>query len=373
MAIMSSVRAKFPLPANFRAFLQNIRPSKERRDAAKKYPDIVRDFLERSDLLKTSHPHSRLTGSYGRRIAIHEIKDVDFVVFVDEEYATLGAMAALTDLETALNALAVQLGEDGERPLVELRAQRRSVRVCFTKPDFYLDIVPARAPDGTDATSLLVPDREWKNWQPTACVAYGGHFTNLNQDECERLLVPLMKTLKHWRTRWLKRNQAKSFWLEAMVVNLVERGEITFAEKSLTEVVADAFRAIRDECQPSLDRVDATPVIPDPMIPDENPNVAFNWKRSDFETFMRRIDEACDLVDDAIDAGTAQDAITAWQDLLGEEWFPAEIEEESDAAKAAAFGEEISVSKTGAVVIGTAPTIVPLVHPRPNTFHGDDE
>lgn len=372
MAIMRRSRATFSLAPNFRRFLENIKPNQQRRDAAKKYPSIVRDFLERTTLLSTVEPDSLLTGSYRRRIAIHEIKDVDFVVFVDEQYDELGALAALNDLKAALDAFAHELEEElGERPEVELREQRRSVRVRFKTDDFYLDVVPVRAPDGTDAV-LQVPDREWKNWQPTACVQYCQVFSNLNQGQCEELLVPLMKTVKHWRSQWFKRNQAKSFWLEAMIVNLIASGRIAFDGASLAEVIAQTFTAIRDFCEPYRARSGATPVIPDPVIPELNGNLAFNWSRSNFETFMNRIDEACERTGEAVGAASAADAIAAWQKLLGDEWFPAAIEDEAAEAESAANGGRIAVGTAGAVYIGSLQPNVAVVRPRPHLNHGDE-
>lgn len=371
MALVHRARAAISLAAHFRAFLQEIRPSEERREAAKKYPAIVRDFLERSELLATVEPHSLLVGSYARAIAIHEIKDVDFVVIVDDEYEELGALAALTDLKAALDGLADELEEElGERPDVELREQRRSARVHFKSAEFYLDVVPVRAPDGTDGV-LQVPDREWKNWQPTACVKYGAYFSELNHGECEELLVRLMKAMKHWRWKWLKRNQAKSYWLEAMVVNLIAEGRIEFEGASLADVIAETFAEVGEFCQPYLDREGETPVIPDPVIPALNENVAFNWERSDFETFLRRIDEACVITERAVAATSPADAIAAWQELFGEEWFPSSVVDEAGKAKAAAHAGQISVGTGGAIYIGTPRPDVPVVRPRPHLNHGD--
>lgn len=373
MALVTRSRARIPLGPNFRKLLEKIRPTDERSDAAQKYPRLVRDFLEDSDLLATVDPGTRLTGSYGRRIAIHEIKDVDFVVFLNEDYEDLGAERALLDLRTALDALADALEDDlGERPEVDLRDQRRSVRVCFRTADFYLDVVPVRAPDGADDV-LLVPDREWTNWQPTACVQYGDRFSELNQGLCEEKLVPLMKLIKHWRYMKLKRNQAKSFWVEAMVVKLMVEEQIAFAGASLADVVATTFAAIRDFCAPYLAQESGTPVVPDPMIPDLNPNVAFNWDRDDFETFMRRIDEACDASADAVATDNATDAIAEWQKVFGDEWFPSTIDEEADQAKAAAAASAISVGTAGAVHISAPPVDVRVVRSRPHVFYGDDE
>ncbi len=359
----------------FKQFIKNIRPKDKRLDAAQRYPTLARDFLKRTGLLATVDPHSRLTGSYGREIAIHEIKDVDFVVCLDPKYRGLGATRALEDLKTALDAMANELEKDLSETLeVELREQRRSVRVKFVDEDFYLDVVPVlirqEDPDGVEGT-LDVPDREWKSWQPTACVGYSQAFSDLN-GEAGGKLIGLMMILKHWRWKWLKRNQAKSFWIEALVVDLIRSGAIIFKDKSLAEVVANAFSAIENRCAPYLAFADAKPFIPDPMIPLLNRNVAFNWERGDFETFMRRIDEAVTQSTKAVAATTAADAVTAWQKLFGDEWFPTTIEEETKAANAAALAAATAVSRTGAVILNPGPQVHATPTPA-HKYHGEEE
>jgi len=369
-------RPVIALALNFAKFIETIRPNQTRRKAAQKYPGLVRDFLELTCLLATVEPHTRLTGSYGRHIAIHEIKDVDFVVCLDPKYRELGATPALEDLKIALGALADELEEElGEKPEVELRPQRRSVRVYFVEDDFYLDVVPVLVreddPDGVEGI-LDVPDREWKNWRPTACVKYGNVFSGLN-GEADGKLIPLMMCLKHWRSQTLKRNQAKSFWIEALVVELVRADAIVFKDRSLAEIIATAFAAIQTRCTDDLAKPDATPEIPDPVIPELNANVAHNWKRTDFETFMRRIDGAVTLTTKAIAAATAEDAIAAWQRLLGAEWFPAGIEDQAKAAREAAFAATTVIGRAG-VAYSTPPSPEVRVTPsRPHVNYGGEE
>lgn len=363
--------ATFSLAYNFEAFLRNIRPSPDRREAAKKYPGVVRAFLERTPLLQTIDPHSRLTGSYGRHIAIHEIKDVDLVCVLALMYRQQSPVRALEDLKIALDGLADELADElGSRPDVDLREQRRSVRVHFVEPDFFLDVVPVLAPEGVLGI-LEVPDREWQNWQPTACVAYGEEFERMNQNECNEQLVPLMKIVKHWRSQWLKRDQAKSFWLEAMVINLIRRGRIAFTDRALADIVSQTFFAIEDECTPTLAIPTMTPTIPDPMIPERNPNVAWNWERPAFETFMRRITETTAKLEKALTADTAAAAILAWQSIFGADWFPADITSIAEGISKAAFAGTTVVGTTGRVYSTPPAPDVRTVRPHPNRFHGD--
>jgi len=372
MAIRNPVPlATFSLAYNFEAFLRNIRPSSERREAAKKYPGVVRAFLDRTRLLQTIEPHSRLTGSYGRHIAIHEIKDVDLVCVLALIYRQWSPVQALKDLKSALDGLADELSDQlGSRPDVDLREQRRSVRVHFVEPDFFLDVVPVLAPEGILGI-LEVPDREWQNWQPTACVAYGEEFARMNQNECNEHLVPLMKTVKHWRSQWLRRDQAKSFWLEAMVIGLIRRGKIVFTDRAFADIVAQTFFAIENECTPTLAIPTMTPTLPDPIIPERNPNVAWNWERGAFESFMRRIAETTAKLEKALEAESAAAAIVAWKSILGADWFPADITNIADGISKAAFAGTTLVGTTGRVYSTPPEPDVRTARPQPNRFHGD--
>jgi hypothetical protein len=162
----STVRAGdsvLALPYHFKELLSCIEPPDGRKQIASSIPGDVRDYLRTSADFPTVHPHSRLTGSYGRWTAIHGIKDVDFVVFVPMgEYGVRPNPAdVLDDLFSVLHGLPKALGYDGE-PTVR-RRQRRSVHVHFTEADFHLDVVPALIPETLD-DPLLIPDRDWNSW-----------------------------------------------------------------------------------------------------------------------------------------------------------------------------------------------------------------
>ena len=78
-----------PLNDHFDGLLTNLNPPEDRLALAGKLPPIVRDHLEKSDLIETveESPVSRLAGSYGRRTVSGDIHDVDIIVFVVVEYA----------------------------------------------------------------------------------------------------------------------------------------------------------------------------------------------------------------------------------------------------------------------------------------------
>lgn len=299
----------------FKRFRSNIEPPEHRAVKAQEIPGDVRAYLENYEDFGTRNPHSRLTGSYKRHTAVHNIKDVDFLVFVSEGNERPEPSDVLKELRAALDGLPEALGYGGRAQT--LRGQRRSVNVEFDDEDFNLDVVPALIPDGFDEV-LLVPDREWSEWVRSHPLGYGKVLSALNTVHGEKV-VPLVKMVKHWRTHQMQRNRPKSYWLECLVYRHVEKGWVATEGKSHAEIFTDLLRSVRNKFQKRLDE-GGVPNIPDPMLGN---NVAFNWKRPAFESFMRRLDESIGWAERALDKGQDQldEAIELWQKVFGDEYF----------------------------------------------------
>src|SRR5215207_3102634 len=212
---------------------------------AKEIPDDVRRYLKDSETFETAEPHSRLTGSYKRHTAVHNIKDVDFLVFVSYEGEKPEPADLLKSLRATLDDLPEALGYGGRAQT--LYGQRRSVRVEFDYEDFHLDVVPALIPNGIDEV-LLVPDREWGKWVDSHPLGYGKALSELNIASGKKV-VQLVKIFKHWRTFQMQRNRPKSYWLECLILRHVDRGWVTTDGKSYAELFTDVLRSIRERFQ----------------------------------------------------------------------------------------------------------------------------
>jgi len=299
----------------FREFRSNIEPPEHRLAVAKETPDDVRRYLKACEDFETEYPYSRLTGSYKRHTAVHNIKDVDFLVFVGYEGKKPEPADVLKSLRAALDDLPETLGYDGRTQA--LRGQRRSVHVEFDNEDFHLDVVPVLMPESADEP-LLVPDREWNKWVSSHPLGYGKALSDLNVANGKKV-VPLVKMFKHWRTFQMQRNRPKSYWLECLVYRHVDKGWVGTDSKSYAELFTDLLRSVRKRFQNKLDD-GGVPRIPDPMLGN---NVAFNWERPAFESFMRRLDESIGWAEQALgkDQDRLDEAVALWQKVFGEEYF----------------------------------------------------
>lgn len=303
------------LSVYFEELLGNIEPPEHRLAVATEIPADVRQFLQDSEDFEAEYPHSRLTGSYKRYTAVHNIKDVDFLVFVRCEGKRPESADVLKVLRRVLDDLPDALGYGGRAQT--LRGQRRSVRVEFEDQDFHLDVVPALIPEGTDEP-LLVPDREWGKWVKSHPLGYGKALSALNAVNGKKV-VRLVKIFKHWRTFQMQQNRPKSYWLEALVYRHINKGWVTTEGKSYAGLFTDLLRSVHGRFQEKLDK-GGVPKIPDPMLDND---VAFNWERSAFESFMRRLDESIGWAERALDKDRDQldEAVALWQKVFGEEYF----------------------------------------------------
>ena len=313
----TAVQERLALPLYFQALRTAIEPPQARKDQAQTIPDDVRNYLHDSTTFATIDPHTRLVGSYRRHTAIHGIKDIDVLVCVpyDSDGAEPEAEAVLSALFAALEGLPEALEYGGRAQ--GLRGQRRSINVAFDEEDFQLDVVPALLPNGIGG-SLLVPDKEWQKWVASDPLGYVKALSTLNAATGDKA-VPLIKLLKHWRSVQMKYLRPKNYYLEALAYKHLHDGLVTVTGKGDAELFTDLLASIRDDFAADLDG-EGVPEIPDPML---GHNLAFNWSRRAFETFMARVDESLGWARRALATGPDDigDAVALWQKVFDAEYF----------------------------------------------------
>lgn len=350
----------YTLTTFFGELLKNIEPPADRLEAAQNVPDRVRDYLKDCEDFSTSPPYSTLAGSYRRHTAVGDIKDVDIIVKadvgLDEEPGS-----TLRTLKNTLEKLPEALGLHG---YTEVTESRRSVHVYFEDKNFHLDVVPAIVPKEIDQ-KLYIPDKSWKKWIPSNPIGYCRYLSELNEKHSGKV-VPLIKIIKYFRDYQMKIMKPKSYWLEALVVYHVVNESIDM-QKSLAEIFRDLMSAIYNKYAPILGREDgATPHIPDPML---NNDISWNWDRSHFETFMKRVKEAEDAATKALDTDNQEDAVKLWQKIFGEDKFPKDVKQAAKNLAKAAPGVA-SVASAG-YVSAQLPVSGRFTVSQPTKYYGD--
>jgi len=323
----------YTLNQYFSNLLKKISPPNDRINKAKSIPAEIRSFLKENDDLKTIEPHSRLVGSYARKTYVGDIKDVDILVFIDDEYEEDSPDSVLRLLKRVL--------ENYENILsVEVSPQRRSIHMFFKDYDFHLDIVPALLPKGIE-NKALIPDKIREKWLESHPIAYGKKLSDLNSKRGQKV-IPSIRLFKHWRDIQMKYKRPKSYWLECMVYYKFNKGYVKIEGKSLAEVFWQLTELIYKEYEEYLSSNENIPKISDPILGN---NVASNWERGHFEAFMDRLDEARKWAKKALEAEERDVAIEYWKKVFGEDFFPTSVEEDA---------KNISeILKAGAIVNST--------------------
>jgi SMODS domain-containing protein len=322
----------------FDDLLRSIEPPADRMAKAAELPKIVREELEASKVLETVEPHTLLVGSYRRHTAIADIKDVDVAVLVAKRYASVEPREVLDDLEAAAKRAARRKCLRN----IERHQQRRSIRCELPDDAFKLDLVPIVAVTGDPYGDLWIPDREWKKWLPTRSIGYVNTFSELNQRSGKKL-VPLVKLIKHWRVaQGMDRTEAKSFWLEALVVQLFVEGAIDLTG-SWPQIFSSTLEALHKRCLPVYNGGKNIPFVRDPMI--ATSDVAHNWSRDGFASFFQKLDASRKSASSALVADPTK-AAALWRPVLGPEFSPIVWDWILPAAEATALGAAV-----GAVLV----------------------
>jgi len=340
------------LSGHFEALLKDINPPRDRAKLAKEMPRIVRDHLEGSDDLDTEEPHTRLVGSYARDTAIGDIKDVDLIVCVDREY---GAQ----EPSDVLGVLRDVLGELPGNSAIDLRAQRRSVRVEFEHDEFFLDVVPAILPNGVES-ALYVPDRVQQEWILSDPIRYGEHLSELNSEHGKKV-VPLIKLAKHWRDVHMKYRKPKSYWLEAEVFHLINGGT-SAKDKSYAELFGATLGGMYSDFKYAWKFSTGVPSIADPMLGND---IAAKWARPDFERFMDHLEQSAAWCNEALAEDDEDECIALWRKVFGDEFADGPKKEATRRARLSKAGK-LSVTSAGTIGEEGAGLSIPK-----HRFYGD--
>lgn len=354
----------FTLGTHFEVLDQNIRPPEERIKAAQDLPPKVRDYLREHEDFDTIAPHSRLVGSYAQDLCVGDVKDVDFLVRLDgdPEENDPQAKQVIQELKKALDDLPEALGFEGYAG-VDIERARRSVHVYIKGREFHLDVVPCIASKGFDEV-LYVPDRGFDKWIESHPVGYLNLLAELNADSGGKV-KRLGRLLKHFRNYQMQTRRPKSYWLGALLVHHVRNTLDT--SQPLAVLFRDLLDGIYNQYASLLPRTDgATPNIPDPML---GHNVSWNWDRSHFETFMRRIDEGRKRATKALEAEDRETAVEWWQKVFGDEHFPSDVGEAAKGQAQAGLPGAAVVLPSGGVA-AQRPTAGSFTPTRPTKFHG---
>ncbi len=305
------------LGSQFESLRSAIEPSQMRKQQAKKADDPVREHLETDESFAEYHENTFLYGSYKRRTAICDIKDVDLIVvtnFTTEDDPN-DVLATLRDslLEIYDNA--------------DLADQRRSIRVDRpfdddTNSELTLDVVPAIYQSG-DSGLLWVPDREKQQWVKSHPQGHIDCTSALNADSYQgKTFVRLTKMMKWWwQYQWERlqpsgenhKRKPKGFWIEVMCGQYADLDKESYPEQILA-LLENAFADFSDYRETG-----EMPELADPGMPGKT--IKTSMDDDDFSVFLDVMETSLEDARAAVEAETELGAARSWRKLFGDK-FP---------------------------------------------------
>lgn len=298
----------------FREYLTAIEPDSQARRLAAKAHVLPRDYLKQDEAFGQYVIDSFLYGSYRRRTATHDIKDVDIMLITSFDPDTVSPSKALNDLFEALKRC---YGSDRV-----LKKNRRSIQVLNPLPDedteLTLDILPAvEVNDGSGY--LLVPDKDEREWILTNPRGHIDKVSDVNAEQ-DKKLVPMVKVMKAWWrhqsadlvTKNQPKPRPKSFWIETLVLSHFNNQHHSFAERflSFVQTITALIPAGSD-----------MPYLADPGMPEAQ--LMTSMDQDEFNSFMDKLRDTEQLAIAALKEPDRAKSSELWAEIFGDD-FPTE-------------------------------------------------
>lgn len=251
------------LASAFKTAQSNIEPSEDDWDNAPAAHDDIATVLKADETLAGWGIDPYLIGSYGRRVSIRRVLDVDMFCRLDE-YPD--GVTAEKVLDRVYEVLVAEYGKTA------VKREDRSITVLVPDADgLYVDVVPAR--EAGDVWEIPTKDGDWIETNPIV-------MSELKEDknaEFDDMYVPCVKLVRQARRNLLGKTKPGGFAFEMALFTACEEGLVT-PTNSMAELFASALEGIADV----LTRmVDEDFKIPDPSM--DGDTLEFD-AGADFET-----------------------------------------------------------------------------------------
>lgn len=236
------------LATSFTQARSNVEPSDEDWENAPAAHDQIGELLGQDEELKEWGINPFLIGSYGRRVSIRRVYDVDMFCRLDD-YPE--GVTAADVLDRVCNVLVKKYDEDA------VTRYDRSITVLVPDADgLYVDVVPARKLG--DVWEIPTKDGDWIETNPIRLA----ELKESKNDDTDGLYVPCVKLLRQVRRTILGKSKLGGFAVEMALYTAHNEGLVegeTMSEffASAIEGVADVFRRVSGEAlempDPSMD------------------------------------------------------------------------------------------------------------------------
>ncbi len=306
--------ANHALSDNFAYFFKRLNPSPSFEQKASSEHKTITGLIENSQgLANQLSPRCFLQGSYKQETAIYTINDVDIVVLCNLCYPGSG-QGKNWNRDEIFETIAAPLRNDGRyKDKVRYHSNSMCIKVEL---GIKIEILPVVYKAGnrdfqTEPFCLYRPENS--RWEDGYARYHQQYLTNKNKATSGNF-IPAIKIFKHLRSKW--GIEAVSFHVECLLFSLPDNlfggnptDYIPALLKYLTSYTADAWwnTSIKTPCG------------------ERNLFCSSEWGKDSWLVFHRNVVKWSQLAQKASLASNKDEAINAWQELLGSDYFPKNV------------------------------------------------
>lgn len=287
----------------FKTALSQIEPEEDAENAAAAHKEVS-DALKADDKLVGLGISPVLIGSYGRKVSIRRVKDVDVFARLDNATSALRPGAILDHVTDILE----------EAFPDRVKRQRRSVCVEFPDFDLAVDVVIARPcvdhPDDHWQIPQKIEDDGNATWVETDPVTMGELTRAANKEFLAAgsgVYVPMVKLVRQVRRTWVE-EQPGGYYFEVLTYHAFQ--DLAPNESTVAAYLGAILRELAERLP---DYVDDGPK--DPTL--DSRRITTKATPDQIEAAADRIAEAADLAEQALAEDDACESAVLWRKLFG--------------------------------------------------------
>jgi hypothetical protein len=296
------------LATQFKLALSSIEPEKDAENAADAHSQVSA-ALKADDRLTKRGISPILIGSYGRKVSIRRVKDVDVFARLVDATSSLRPGEVLDHVTDVL--------ETAFPDLVE--RQHRSVKVEFPEYDLAVDVVIARPCIDHPGEHWQIPEKidddgraTWVETNPAEMgeltTAANKRFLLSADNPDSGVYVPMVKLIRQVRRTWVD-EQPGGYYFEVLTYHAFQ--DLKPDENTHADYFCVTLREISERLPDYIDEGPADPTLDDRTI-------RTKATAAQIEAAAARITEAADLAETALKEPDTCKSAALWRDLLGE-------------------------------------------------------
>ena len=311
--------AQHVLTDNFRYFFTRINPSATITSrAASEYNSIKRVLENHPTLGSDLNAHCYVQGSYGWETAIHDINDVDVILFLEGLHfppTSAGGPGTGWDRNRIFKTVISALQGDLRylHKLMPVKPDSMCVKVDLGIKVEILPVVRNSANVVTDREPFYLWRPERNQWELGYATTHRGYLSAKNL-ATDGNFIPMIKVVKHLRTRGGL--DSVSFHIESLLFRIDNQQFLGRPVEYIPRVLSfiAGIGAEADYRQKIM-----TPCC------DRDIFTASEWTFSAWNAFHKALTSWAILAQIAASQGNREEAIRSWKLLLGDDYFPRSV------------------------------------------------